>query len=84
MVAPVDARTGERRDPIPLRTGDAGVEQVALGEVARLHLARLLEQTQGLVLMALVEQAGGDPRAPWALRLEAVTIVREERPAPPS
>lgn len=63
---------------------DNPLVRIPLGEVARLHLARILEQTQGLVLMALIEQAGGDPRAPWALRLDAVTLVREERPTAPA
>jgi hypothetical protein len=42
---------------------------IPLGEVTRRHLARVLEQQQGALLLACVEVGGGDPQGRWRLTI---------------
>jgi hypothetical protein len=42
---------------------------IPLGEVTRRHLARVLEQQQGALLLACVEMGGGDPQGRWRLTI---------------
>lgn len=57
---------------VPAALGE--VTAIALGEVTRRHLARVLEQSQGTLLLACVEAAGGDPGGRWRLVLDGARL----------
>src|SRR4029453_19037762 len=56
----------------PVRAGPAALvvgAPIPLGEVTRRHLARVLEQQQGALLLCCVELGGGDPQGRWRLTI---------------
>jgi hypothetical protein len=58
--------------PMPVPQG-----AVPLGEVSRRHIARLTEQTQAGLLLAIVESAGADPNRNWRLLITGAAMVPE-------
>jgi hypothetical protein len=70
---------GDGPPPLPASRPQpaAAAAPIALGPVARAHLARALEQSQGALLLCCVEAAGGDPGARWRLVLEQARLEPE-------